>query len=134
VPPRTRDPPLRRPRGALRLRLREGLAGLDPERAREGDRGGHPRSGSEHGRQVRRMRSRLLGPVRRGGFFFAELTRRGRHMLRHIHTLATRYHWSEEAILRLPTERRLAFLALIEADDDQALLAELDPTLGAADR
>lgn len=47
-------------------------------------------------------------------------------MLADIHKLATRYHWSEEAILRLPVARRRAYLALIEADEDRELFMALD--------
>jgi hypothetical protein len=54
------------------------------------------------------------------------MKRRGRKVLRDVHRIATRYHWTEEAILRLSTTRRLAYLALIDADDDQALYGALD--------
>lgn len=47
-------------------------------------------------------------------------------MLEDIHRLATRYHWSEEAILRLPLARRADYLSLIESDDDRALFTALD--------
>lgn len=46
-------------------------------------------------------------------------------MLEDIHRLATRYHWSEDAILRLPLRRRLAYLQLIDVDDTRALVAGL---------
>jgi hypothetical protein len=46
-------------------------------------------------------------------------------MLEDVHRLATRYHWSEEAILRLPLRRRGAYLRLIDRDDTRALVAEL---------
>lgn len=49
------------------------------------------------------------------------MRRRGRRLLRDVHTLAVRYHWSEDAILRLSIGRRIAYLALIEAADDEAL-------------
>lgn len=47
-------------------------------------------------------------------------------MLGDVHRLATRYHWSEEAILRLSLARRADYLSLIEADDDRALFAALE--------
>jgi hypothetical protein len=47
-------------------------------------------------------------------------------MLEHVHALATWYHWSEEAILRLPIARRIAYLGMIEAHKDRALFAALD--------
>ncbi|AGP41509.1 hypothetical protein [Sorangium cellulosum] len=47
-------------------------------------------------------------------------------MLHDVHQLAARYHWSEDAILRLPLARRAAYLALIEADHDRALFEALD--------
>ncbi|MBK8258026.1 MAG: hypothetical protein IPK82_35840 [Polyangiaceae bacterium] len=46
-------------------------------------------------------------------------------MFRDVHRIATRYHWSEEAILRLSLKRRRVYLSLIEADDDEALFSEL---------
>lgn len=47
-------------------------------------------------------------------------------MLRDVHTLARAYHWSERDILALPLPRRLAYLALLEAEGDGDLLAALD--------
>ncbi|WP_223645128.1 hypothetical protein [Corallococcus sp. EGB] len=46
-------------------------------------------------------------------------------MLHDIHRLAARYHWSEDEILRLKLSRRAAYLALIEAEDDQGLFEAL---------
>lgn len=46
---------------------------------------------------------------------------RTRELYREVHTLALRYHWSEDEILRLPRERRRLYLDLI----DEHLLAEL---------
>ena len=37
-------------------------------------------------------------------------------LLREVHQLAGQYHWSEEAILALPTRRRRQYLALIRAE------------------
>ena len=53
------------------------------------------------------------------------MTTRGRRMLEDIHRLASRYHWSEDAILRLPLRRRLAYLQLIDVDDTRTLMAGL---------
>ncbi len=54
------------------------------------------------------------------------MTARRRRLLRDVHALATRYHWSEEAILRLPIPRRSEYLALLELDDEQGLFGALD--------
>lgn len=47
-------------------------------------------------------------------------------MLNDVHRLATRYHWHEDAILRLPLPRRAAYLGLIERDEMRTILAGLD--------
>ena len=44
---------------------------------------------------------------------------------RQVHTLAALYHWSEAELLGLGYRRRRAYLALIEADADAELLAQL---------
>lgn len=46
-------------------------------------------------------------------------------MLEDVHRLAMRYHWHEDAILRLPLLRRAAYLWLIDRDETQAMVAEL---------
>jgi hypothetical protein len=46
----------------------------------------------------------------------AELQARARNVLAEVHRIASRYGWSEEAILALPTQRRRAYVALIEGD------------------
>jgi hypothetical protein len=46
----------------------------------------------------------------------AQLQARARGVLAHVHRLATRYGWSEEAILALPSRRRQAYVALIEGE------------------
>ncbi|MBN8471788.1 hypothetical protein JYJ95_35225 [Corallococcus exiguus] len=46
-------------------------------------------------------------------------------MLHDVHRLAAHYHWSEDQILRLKLPRRAAYLALIEAEDDQHLFDAL---------
>jgi len=50
---------------------------------------------------------------------------RARHLLRQVHELASRYHWSEAELLSLPLPRRQAYLGLIEAEQDRALLRAL---------
>ncbi|MFO0589358.1 MAG: hypothetical protein U0441_17605 [Polyangiaceae bacterium] len=47
-------------------------------------------------------------------------------MLHDVHRLATRYHWSEDQILRLALPRRAAYLALLSADDDRHLFDALE--------
>jgi hypothetical protein len=54
------------------------------------------------------------------------MTDRARRLLRDVHHLALRYHWSEGQTLRLSLARRAAYLALLEADDDRSLLSALD--------
>jgi hypothetical protein len=46
-------------------------------------------------------------------------------MLHDVHRLASRYHWSEDQILRLPLHRRAAYLDLFEAEDDRHLFDAL---------
>jgi hypothetical protein len=47
-------------------------------------------------------------------------------MLQDVHRLATRYHWSEDAILRLSLPRRAAYLRFIDADDERPLFEALE--------
>ncbi|WP_437733106.1 hypothetical protein [Sorangium sp. So ce1335] len=47
-------------------------------------------------------------------------------MLHDVHRLASRYHWSEDQILRLPLPRRAAYLAIIEAEEDRRLFEPLE--------
>lgn len=49
-------------------------------------------------------------------FFFASLRRERSILLREIHRLAAAYHWSQDAILRLPRSERRAYVALIEGE------------------
>lgn len=44
-----------------------------------------------------------------------------RSLLREIHTLATRYGWSEEAILAIPTARRAEYRRLIADEEEDSL-------------
>jgi hypothetical protein len=60
------------------------------------------------------------------GFFFAEMSQRSRHLLRHVHELASRYHWSEAELLSMPLPRRQAYLELIDTERDRALLRALE--------
>jgi hypothetical protein len=46
-------------------------------------------------------------------FFLLELRTAQSNLMREIHTLASTYHWSEDAILALPRERRHAYLKLV---------------------
>jgi hypothetical protein len=46
-----------------------------------------------------------------------ELEREQRQLLKDVHRLATRYHWSESEILRLSPTRRARYLRLIEAEE-----------------
>ncbi|MDB4927868.1 MAG: hypothetical protein JWM10_352 [Myxococcaceae bacterium] len=50
---------------------------------------------------------------------------RGCRTLRDVHRLASRYHWSEEAILRMALSRRSAYLALLDAEEDRGLFSAL---------
>jgi hypothetical protein len=50
-----------------------------------------------------------------GDFLLRELDQRADHLLREVHTLATAYHWSEDAILAMPQARRERYLELIAA-------------------
>ncbi|MEZ4293393.1 MAG: hypothetical protein R3B70_00330 [Polyangiaceae bacterium] len=47
-------------------------------------------------------------------------------MLHDVHTLASRYHWSEDQILRLSLPRRAAYLDLFEAEEDRRLFAAFE--------
>jgi hypothetical protein len=51
---------------------------------------------------------------------------RGRRILKDVHRLACLYHWSEPVILSLPVTRRLAYLRIIEAEEDAALFPGLE--------
>jgi hypothetical protein len=42
-----------------------------------------------------------------------------------VHLLARAYHWSEYEIFSLPVKRRLAYLLLLEEEQDSGLLAGL---------
>jgi len=46
-------------------------------------------------------------------FFFSEMKINGRQLLHEIHSLAFYYHWSEAEIVRLPRDRRRAYLGLL---------------------
>lgn len=69
------------------------------------------------------MCPRLGGADRGHLFFFDELTGRARALLRHVHTLARTYHWTEPDVFSLPHRRRLQYLALLEEEQDALLLA-----------
>ena len=60
------------------------------------------------------------GPPR---FFFAELKGRARNLLHEVHALARSYHWTEPTVFHLSCARRLAYLALLEEEQDSVLLA-----------
>ena len=53
---------------------------------------------------------------------------RARELLRDVHRIARAYHWSERDILALTLQRRLAYLLLLEAEADAALVAGLMET------
>jgi hypothetical protein len=48
-------------------------------------------------------------------FFLRELDERASRLIHEVHTLASRYHWSERAILRMPAQRRAQYLELVFA-------------------
>lgn len=54
------------------------------------------------------------------------MRQRGRHLLRQVHELASLYHWSEAELLALPLPRRQAYLQIIDAERDRALLGALE--------
>lgn len=64
----------------------------------------------------------IEAPVYLAEVILAELRERGRQLLREVHLLARTYHWSERQILSLSVARRRAYLTLIEADHDAALV------------
>lgn len=66
--------------------------------------------------------TRIEAPFDPPHFVMAEVLSHSRTLLDDVHTLAMTYHWSESEILRLPIRRRLAYLALIEAACDRALV------------
>ncbi|NVB37040.1 hypothetical protein G6O69_04305 [Pseudenhygromyxa sp. WMMC2535] len=70
-----------------------------------------------------RLRARVRRAFRDRWFFFAELKTAAARLRAEVHRLAATYHWSEPDIHRLSRARRLAYLALIEADEDADLLA-----------
>lgn len=49
-------------------------------------------------------------------FFLRELDERASRLIHEVHTLASRYHWSERAILRMPAQRRAQYLELLFAE------------------
>jgi hypothetical protein len=51
-------------------------------------------------------------------FLLRELDQRVDRTIREVHTLALFYHWSEEAILNLPSDRRQKYLDLIAAGSE----------------
>jgi hypothetical protein len=51
-----------------------------------------------------------------GGFVLAELGARAAALLQEVHLLASRYGWSEEAILAMPERRRAAYAETITAE------------------
>lgn len=53
------------------------------------------------------------------------MSARAGNLVAEIHTLASRYHWTERDILALRLNRRRAYLALIEQEADRALVAGL---------
>jgi hypothetical protein len=65
----------------------------------------------------------IEAPVLLADLVLGELRERGRSLLREVHALASTYHWSERDILALEIPRRHSYLALIEAEQDAALIA-----------
>ncbi len=57
------------------------------------------------------------------------MTSHARSLLEHVHRLAQVYHWNERDTLQLPLWRRIAYLALIESQEDAALLARTQQEL-----
>lgn len=57
-----------------------------------------------------------------GAFFFAEINQRSKRLLGEVHRIARVYHWAEQEILALPCPRRLAYLLLIEKEEDALML------------
>lgn len=55
------------------------------------------------------------------------MTGRAVNVVAWVHQLASRYHWTETAILALPLPRRQAYLAMIAADHEAHLVAALLP-------
>jgi hypothetical protein len=55
----------------------------------------------------------FTSPFDTSGFFFDEMRRGARQLLREVHTLAFYYHWSESEILSLRRDRRRAYLGLL---------------------
>ncbi len=58
----------------------------------------------------------IVLPFDVAAFLDDELRARARRLLDDIHVIASAYHWSEDAILALPRQRRLAYLERIEAE------------------
>jgi hypothetical protein len=54
------------------------------------------------------------------------MTQRSRRILHEVHRLACLYHWSEPVILSLPITRRLAYLRILQAEEDSALFPDLE--------
>lgn len=60
--------------------------------------------------------SAVLAPFDVAAFVHAEFKTRAQQVLRDVHTIASKYHWTEAEILALPQERRDAYLRMIAAD------------------
>ena len=58
------------------------------------------------------------------------MSQRRHHLLRDVHRLASRYHWSEAELFSLPLPRREAYLRLIDSEQERELLAALSRELG----
>jgi hypothetical protein len=53
-------------------------------------------------------------PFSPSAFLVREVVERSQRLIAEVHALAMTYHWSESAILRLPSRRRQAYLDLLE--------------------
>jgi len=53
-------------------------------------------------------------PFSPSAFLVREVVERSKRLIGEVHALAMTYHWSESAILRLPSRRRQAYLDLLE--------------------
>ena len=49
---------------------------------------------------------------------------RSEQLLKEVLLMARQFHWSEQDILRLRMQRRLAYLTLLEQEADSMLMAE----------
>lgn len=63
---------------------------------------------------------RFTAPFDLQDFFFGELRTSRDLLYRQVHYLAFHYHWSEQAILEMPREKRLAYIDIL-ADEIEAL-------------